>query len=84
MPKVLVTVYMTMLDFFEKNAGAKVFFQGSTLSRNRLYRVAIAKTHRDLAPNLRIFGFIDGEIEAFEPNREYDSFMFQLKNLQIS
>jgi len=60
MPKVLATVYQTLLDFFTANPKAKVIFQGNTPSRNRLYRAAIGKLKDVEEPDFRIFGFING------------------------
>lgn len=42
MPKVLATVYQTMLHFFQSSPHAIIIFEGSTTSRTRLYRIAIA------------------------------------------
>ena len=51
MEKVLATVVQTLGVFFMEFEGAKVFFKGSTPSRTRLYRIIIAKFHKDSSHN---------------------------------
>ena len=77
MPKVLATVYQTILHFFTSSPHALVIFQGSSASRTRLYRIAIAKTKSDIDHKIRILGLINGEFEDFQEDRNYGSFLFQ-------
>ncbi|WP_440590452.1 DUF6934 family protein [Nibrella viscosa] len=44
MPKVLATVAQTLVAFFRLRPTSSVIFRGSTPSRTRLYRMAIAKS----------------------------------------
>lgn len=77
MPQVLSTVYRTMLSFFEANPNAKVIFQGSTLSRTRLYRIAISRSKSSFEQKFRIFGYMDENFEPFEKDKNYEAFLIQ-------
>ncbi len=78
MPKIMATVYQTLVDFFVTNPGAKVAFRGNTASRNRLYRAVIGKLVAMQEPGFRIFGFVDGNFSAFQNDLEYEAYLIQL------
>lgn len=80
MEKVLATVVQTLGVFFMEFEGAKVFFKGSTPSRTRLYRIIIAKFHKDFKREYVIFGFINNLPEIFEVGKAYEAFLIEKKN----
>ena len=77
MPKVLATVFQTILHFFEANPSAVIVFEGSTPSRTRLYRIAIARSKYEIEHKFRILGLINGEFEDFVNNRDYKAFLLK-------
>lgn len=79
MPKVIATVFQAIVYFFDKNSTAKIFIQGSTGSRTRLYQMAISKYLPELEQKFYIWGFVDTEIALFEKGKNYDSFIISLK-----
>ena len=79
MPKVLATVFQSIIFFFQKNPHARIFIQGSTLSRTRLYQIAIAKYLEEIEQKFKILGFIDNDVEVFSKGKNYESFVISLK-----
>ena len=79
MPKVLSTVFKALHLFLKQNANAKVFIEGSTLSRTRLYQMAINKFLPELEQKFIILGYIGSNIEDFERGKNYNSFVVSLK-----
>lgn len=80
LPMVMATVIRTILIFFEKNPEKKVYIEGSTPERTRLYRIIIAKEINKIRDLFHIFGICKGQIEIFKPNGDYKSFVISLKN----
>jgi hypothetical protein len=79
MEKVLATVFRAMEIFFKNYPNFGIAFSGSTPQRTRLYRIAIT---RELESTLKLFdimGVKDGLLYLFEPNVEFDAFLFTLK-----
>ena len=58
MEKVIATVVQTLFVFFEKYPDNDVYFEGSTLSRTRLYRIILSKELTDAKKVFVIQGFI--------------------------
>lgn len=81
MELVLGTVIEILFDFLEHNSEKTVIFTGSSSSRNRLYRIIIAKFYDKLKSKFEIRGFINDEIMPFEPNLSFTSFLIS-KNTQ--
>lgn len=79
MPMVLSTVFQSVVYFFEKRPQARIYIQGSTLSRTRLYQMAIAKYLEEIEQKYSISGYINKRIETFERGKNYDSFIISLK-----
>lgn len=80
LPMVMATVIRTILVFFEKYPEKKVYIEGSTPERTRLYRIIIAKEINKIRDLFHIFGISNGKIEIFKPNGDYKSFVISLKN----
>ena len=72
---VLGTVIEILMDFLEHNPQKTVIFTGSTSSRNRLYRIIIAKFYYQLASKFEIKGFIEDEIMAFDKDKNFTGFL---------
>lgn len=75
MELVLGTVIEILFDFLERNPQKTVIFTGSSSSRNRLYRIIIAKFYSELKDKFQIQGFIDDEIIPFELNKNFTGFL---------
>lgn len=72
---VLGTIIEILFDFLERNSQKTVIFTGSSSSRNRLYRIIIAKFYSELKDKFLIQGFIDDEIMPFESNKNFTGFL---------
>jgi hypothetical protein len=72
--KILATVASTLIDFFQHHEGTIVFAQGSTHSRNRLYRRYLAHFLEIIAENFILLGELDGKVERFDKGKDYTSF----------
>lgn len=79
MEKVLATVFRTMEIFFKNYPDFGIAFSGSTLERTRLYRIAITRELESALKLFNIMGVRDGLLYSFEPNIEFDAFLFTLK-----
>ncbi len=77
--KVLATVAMSVFKFFEKYPTSFIFVIGSTETRTRLYRIAIANNLDEIKQNFDIFGSINNAWESFGINRNYQSFLLRVK-----
>jgi len=74
---VQLTFASTLFDFFEHYEGTIVFAQGSTHSRNRLYRRYLTSFLDIIQQNFILFGELEGEIERFKKGIDYTSFYIQ-------
>lgn len=79
MEKILATVVQTILTFFVYYPNQKVFFEGSTYSRTCLYRIAISNYLKEFNEIFNIYGTLNGIIEPFVSNKNYESFVISLK-----
>jgi hypothetical protein len=75
MEKVLATIGSIIYAFFDKHPTALVQFEGSTPSRNRLYRMAINKWLDRLTPDFAILGLFHEEWKKFESNKNYEAIL---------
>lgn len=72
---VLSTVAKIIDCFLSQYQGSKIYFEGSTSARTRLYQIAIAKQLPDLITSFNIQGFDNGELRDFQPGRSYQGFV---------
>lgn len=72
---VLATVASTLFDFFEYHNGTIVLAKGSTKSRTRLYRRYLSMLLEIIEQDFMLFGELNDEIERFQKNKEYTSFL---------
>jgi hypothetical protein len=73
--KVLATVSLTIIKFFEKYPECYVFATGSTKSRTRLYRIGISNNIKEIEEMFDVFGFIDNKWGKFEKGSNYEAFL---------
>lgn len=78
MPEVIATVITIIEQFFDSNPGQKVYFEGSTATRTRLYQIAIAQVF-DPHSDLSIEGYKDEQWIGFEPNIRFEGFLVKKK-----
>lgn len=71
--KILITVAVTLLTFLEKNPGSKVFFQGNTAGKRRLYQMAARYSLMQIGYLVEVEGFCNQVWEPFRPNKKYDA-----------
>ena len=79
MPKILATVFQSILYFFEVKPQASIFIQGSTPSRIRLYQIAISKYLHEFEQKFEIWGFVGNEMELFLKGKNYEIFVISTK-----
>ena len=78
--KVLATVISAVYAFTKDNPFATVFATGSTVARNRLYRMGISKHYDEAIKDFYIYGSPDGlRWVAFEKNIDYIAFLMKRK-----
>ena len=78
--KVLATVVATIYTFLDDFPNAYIYAEGSTHSRNRLYRRGITKYLTDALEDFIIYGlFTNKKIELFNPNTNYVGFLIHRK-----
>src|SRR6267142_2175099 len=64
--KVLATVAHTALSFTDQFPEARIFIEGSTAARTRLYQMGIAANLREITCNFEIQGLREGGWELFQ------------------
>ncbi|QRR02359.1 DUF6934 family protein [Dyadobacter sandarakinus] len=73
--KVFSTVAAIVYAFTDKHPYAEIFITGSTMSRNRLYRMIFANYNATFSADFAIFGHIaSGDWERFQEQKEYNGF----------
>ena len=77
---VLATVIQTIFNFFEIYPDKKLFFQGSTPARSRLYQIIIAREREQWQEDYVIEGVFGEEREVFQLTRNYNAFILSLKS----
>lgn len=79
MEKVLATVATIITEFMSSNPAARVFIQGSTASRTRLYQIHINKYWYKITEFLDLWGFRNDQWETFATSRNYQAFVARKK-----
>lgn len=79
--RILATIAKSVFKFLNRFPERTIYFTGSTPSRCRLYRMAIAVNLEHLAERLQIFGGIrsdeDFHVEPFQKNIDYLEFVIR-------
>jgi len=79
MPKVLVTVMAVVKNYLNIHADKKIYFEGSTPARTRLYQISIGKVYESLKFDFNIYGLENGSWYNFEPNINFEGFLIEKK-----
>jgi hypothetical protein len=77
--KILNTVAFTILDFLENNRDAKLYVEGSTRSRTRLYQINILSFWSEISVKITVLGYYKGSWETFRQLTNYDAFLAAIK-----
>jgi hypothetical protein len=77
--KVLATVAYTALLFTGQFPTARLFAEGSTPARTRLYQMGIADNLLEINEKFEINGFINEQWEIFQIGRNYEAFLITRK-----
>jgi hypothetical protein len=77
--KVLATVALAVLMFTDRFPDATIYVEGSTTSRNRLYRIGISKFHSEITHDFIILGLRNEQWESFQRNLNYECFVVKRK-----
>ena len=78
--KVMATMIIIIELFFEANPDKKVFFEGNSPARTRLYQIVINKTFDNL-PSFLIEGITENKVERFQKNKNYTAFFVSKKSM---
>lgn len=78
--KVMATVAATLYPFTDAFPNAKVYVEGSTRSRTRLYRMAIANNLDLISTSFQVYGFKNNVWEKFVVGIDYEAFLVRRKN----
>lgn len=80
MPKILATIARIIKIFLDKYPERQVFFTGSTISRTRLYRMAISNNLEELKQIYSIKAVLaSGQIINFSKNLSCTAFIIKIK-----
>ncbi|HTJ15125.1 MAG TPA: hypothetical protein VL547_23980 [Dinghuibacter sp.] len=77
--KILMTVGHTVFNFLEAFPGARVYIEGSTPSRTRLYQMAISRRWDEITLCFDVVGRIQGDWAPFESGRNFEAFLISKK-----
>lgn len=77
--KVLATVAATALDFTSKMPFARIFIEGSTPARTRLYQMGISSILSEIRPTFEVMGFYKDHWEPFRTGINYEAFLIKRK-----
>lgn len=77
--KVLATVAYTALLFTNQFPEARIFAEGSTPARTRLYQMGIGDNLMEINEKFEIRGFINDQWEIFLTGRNYEAFLITRK-----
>jgi hypothetical protein len=79
MPEIMATVIASIRSFLSAYPDRQIYFEGSTLARTRLYRIAITKVYLPETSDLRIQSFKDSLWLDFEPDVDFTGFLISKK-----
>jgi hypothetical protein len=77
--KVLATIFQIVSHYFSLYPHHQIYFSGNSPARNRLYRIAINHSFRELDLAFEMFGVMNNELEPFVPNLPYHAFLIRKK-----
>lgn len=73
--KILSTVAFTVLDFIKVFPDARIYIEGSTPARTRLYQIGIAANLLEINENFKVYGLFNDNWELFRKDKPYNSFL---------
>lgn len=79
MPEIFTTVIKSIMAFLKEYQSKKIYFEGSTTSRTRLYQIIINKIYNSDNQDLIILGLKNQEWYSFEPNINFEGFLIEKK-----
>jgi hypothetical protein len=77
--RILATVAETVYRFTDMYPDAYIYATGSTSTRTRLYCIGISNYLEEIEKGFKVFGVINGLIEKFARNRNYEAFLIKRK-----
>lgn len=78
--KILATIAETVSIFLDKYPNAYIYAKGSTLSRNRLYRIGISNNLEEINEQFMVLGLSsDNKWTIYEKNNDYSAFLIKKK-----
>jgi hypothetical protein len=79
--KILSTVALTAISFFDEHPNSVLFFQGSSPSRTRTYQMGIGQNIEMLKNNFVVRGYVENKDlpEVFQRNKNYEAFLIEQK-----
>ncbi len=78
--KILATIAETVSIFLDKYPNAYIYAKGSTLSRNRLYRIGISNNLEEINERFMVLGLSsDNKWTIYEKNNDYSAFLIKKK-----
>lgn len=83
MEMILSTVFQCVQLFLDRYPKAIVAFSGSSVSRTRLYQIAIARELQEATNRFNIWGLTQDAVEPFQRNKAYEGFLISLKSVNI-
>jgi hypothetical protein len=72
--KVLATVALTLVDFFQEHPNAIVYSKGSSPSRTRLYQINVSKYLEEIEKEFDVYGELESTVERFKKGINYTGF----------
>lgn len=80
MPEIFATVINAVTAFLKAYRNRKIYFEGTTSSRTRLYQIVINKIYNSDIQDLIILGLKNQEWHPFEPNINFEGFLIEKKS----
>ncbi len=80
MPEIFATVINAVTAFLKAYRNRKIYFEGTTSSRTRLYQIVINKIYNSDIQDLIILGLKNQEWHPFEPSINFEGFLIEKKS----
>jgi hypothetical protein len=77
--KILLTVGLTTLQFVNHYPNAKVFIEGSTMSRTRLYQMSITQYFDEIDKLFDLEGCTNGNWEKYQTGINFEAILIKKK-----
>jgi len=81
--KILATVFYVVDAYTKQFPERWVYFEGSTIQRTRLYRIAVGLNLDELSQTFEIYALNNGELKPFYKNMEINAFLIKRKNFYL-